>query len=82
MREVTISLSSLCGDPSGRTAFPTFWGWGAGGRLWVYFLIFVSVFFFFFLHLAHAGQWSPASLVPLSGSHALAQGSLLGAYMV
>lgn len=80
MREVTISLSSLCGDPSGRTAFPTFWGWGAGGKVVGLFLIFFI--FFFFLHLAHAGQWSPASLVPLSGSHALAQGSLLGACMV
>lgn len=46
MREVTISLSSLCGDPSGRTAFPTFWGWGAGGKVVGLFLIFFIFFFF------------------------------------
>jgi len=46
------------------------------------FLVFLVFVFVLFLHLAHAGQWSPTRSVPLSGSHALAQGSLSGACMV
>lgn len=70
---------SLHGDPSGHTTIPTFWGLvGWVGCFGFGFFWFV----FLFLHLAHAGQWSPIRSVPLSGSRALAQGSLSGACMV
>lgn len=44
-------------------------------------VFFFSVFFFFFA-LGPCRTVGPAWSVPLSGSHALAQGSLLGACMV
>lgn len=72
---------SLHGDPGGCTTVPTFWGFI--GWVGLGFLGFGGFFFAFvlFLHLAHAGQWSPIGSVPLSGSHALVQGSLSGAGM-